>query len=135
MKLENQVCTLEQSDKLRKLGVVANSTHEWLCCMPDKTGEKWEYIVSYKEFPPSGLNTEYMGDAYTVAELGVMLPAGKYDTCGWSDGWRIYTEDGHDAIGDVTFSSEADARASVLIYLLENKHITAEEVNNRLQSA
>lgn len=135
MKLENQVCSMQQAKHLAELGVEQHqSLFAWTCVMPDPSGEQYSFEILYTDSPPQTLE-EFIASAFTVAELGVMLPAGKYDTCGWSDGWRIYTEDGHDAIGDVTFSSEADARASVLIHLLENKHITAEEVNNRLQSA
>lgn len=134
MKLENQVCTLEQAKRINTLIGKANTAFAFV----SENDKSYEIVLcsgyGWADFPCySGYKFNY--PAYTVAELGVMLPAGKYDTCGWSDGWRIYTEDGHDAIGDVTFSSEADARASVLIHLLENKHITAEEVNNRLQSA
>ncbi|MDR3473439.1 MAG: hypothetical protein P4M09_17410 [Devosia sp.] len=62
-------------------------------------------------------------NAYTVAELGEMLPlsceSGKNDACDWycatianNLGWKEET---------FTENTEADARAKMLIYLIENK--------------
>jgi hypothetical protein len=90
--------------------------------------------------------------AFTVAELGVMLPpeiahkynslssyyvmfgysdtdAGKMHYCGYEDNDLFMPEELLHTEGG---SSEADVRAKMLIWLLENNHTTAEEVNKRL---
>ena len=68
MKLEQQVCSLELSKRLRELGVKQESLFGWILrgVKPDE----------YKLWT-SGSIEEYLGDAtsaYTVAELGEMLP-------------------------------------------------------------
>ena len=85
--------------------------------------------------------SEYVADseqysAFTVAELGEMLPFELegahwiYDLESKKEGgqWVIgYLNSGGDALNDKGFFSadtEADARAKMLIYLLENKLIT-----------
>jgi hypothetical protein len=125
MKLEDQVCSLENAKKLAELGVTAESLFvhyeignnvalRCMCTIPS-------FILA---------------PAYTVAELGEMLPANKHDRHaeysktkkGWFVGW--YSDDygcgalTHDYSNEL--QSEADARALMLIWLIENKHIEGE---------
>lgn len=91
-----------------------------------------EYITDMDGTPRLyGMN---QGVAFTVAELGLMLPddtrSYRLENC-----WQIYYADGDSGMNlfipeDV--DTEAHARAGFLIYLLETNGITAEEVNKRL---
>src|SRR6187402_511734 len=74
MKTELQVCSLEQAKKLKELGVEQLvSLFEWTVYCPDPTGEKYYYVVMDNNHPDAGL-AEIIASAFTVAELGVMLP-------------------------------------------------------------
>jgi hypothetical protein len=129
MKLENQVVSLELAKRLKELGVKQESLFWWV-----------DYTDGYSE-PAWNLNSNHVGykahlSAYTVAELGEMLP-GDIGRDWWLDIWKsddfwyvAYTEEreggGHDFLSDFLASSptEADARAKMLIYLIENNLIT-----------
>ena len=125
MKLENQVCSLELAKQLKKLGVKQESMFYWLelydktivinhALMRDNSVEGQMYM-SYKTFKDK--HNSY--SAFTVAELGEMLliqftilkgvqisdPRGRYSRLVK----RLYI-----------FEDEANARAKMLIYLLEN---------------
>jgi hypothetical protein len=50
-----------------------------------------------------------------------------------NDGWRGFDLDGQDMCDSKPFNTEAEARASMLIYLLETETITPAEVNERLK--
>jgi len=127
MKLENQVCSLELAEKLKELGFGQDSLYKWT---PENRGETF-YICSSdclhgKDYP--------CYSAYTVAELGEMLPfyiredANKgisfsTETDGlkierFSNGWTIYYR--YRSISDKTL---AEAMAKMLIYLKENNLI------------
>lgn len=126
MKIENQVCTLEQRVKLFNYGITESIIHHY--SKPDGT-----YIECDKlQYPPK----QWVKiPAFTSTELGEMLPncfttmklTGEHDMP--NHRWRIYNEDDADAVGDVMFETEAQARAAALIHLLENNHITSEQVN------
>jgi hypothetical protein len=91
--------------------------------------------------------------AFTVAELGKMLPSGFYSTYNdhhgywhclfvevWDEddepnarpfaipGWKITAE-----VDDEEMQTEAQVRAALLVHLLESNLTTAEEINNRLK--
>jgi hypothetical protein len=135
MKLELQVCTLEQAQRLYDLGI-------------EQTGNAFNWIfdsgMKWKLFPDGYYNLEEEGievfAAYTVAELGVMLPYGYVtvidehingDRC--FTNWHYEGDDLEIATGAKdAFGTEAEARAALLIHLLETGKTTAEEVNNRL---
>lgn len=133
MKLENQVCTLEQAKRLFTL----LGLNESLLNYVSENDKSYEIVVcngySWSDFPAySGYKYKY--PAFTVAELGLVLPFGEYDTAQWDYGWRIYTDGGDGAMGDVYFNTEAEARAAMLIFLLENNIISPDEVNKRLNN-
>ena len=122
MKLESQVCSLELSKKLKELEV------------PHKSLWVWEFADGV----PSNLNAAAASGsnvyAYSVAELGEMLPT-NISLMDWlqiQKGAAGFTVDyGHQemdgsycAAKEISSASEADARAAMLIYLLENKLIT-----------
>jgi len=117
MKPEQQVCSLELSKKLKKLGVKQESLFWWEeVVMPRAT---FAELVSTKSEGTANMN-HY--PAYTVAELGEMLPKLTETTRGVMNDWRWRCEV-KDEKSYVTASgadTEADARAKMLIYLLEN---------------
>ena len=122
MQLEKQVTSLELSKRIKELGVKQESLFWW--------HRSWDNI-NKKENEPYILFNNYEilesdFSAFTVAELGELLNeiANRID-CGdtwyhlagqkkWTVGWG---GDMHEELSD----TEADARAKLLIYLLENK--------------
>lgn len=152
MTLEKQVCSLELAKKLKELGV----KHESLFYWKYSQGRGNDQVVPMERI----IESEYFNyyQAYTVAELGEMLPRyiadadqplsgvkGKqyhliieslgddYSSDNKIDGWRIRyggtkikidSEHKLNSAGIYYVSTEADARAKMLIYLLENKLIT-----------
>lgn len=143
MKLQDQVCSLELAKRLKELGVKQDSLFYWRT-----------FWNRYKEVEPEikDTNTVFsVGDegwyitrsAYTVAELGEMLPADyrgyesfngemtEYDTEGMAfktykikDKWICEAFEEDIDIEETEADTEADARAKMLIYLLDNKLIT-----------
>ena len=136
MELKKQVCSLELAKRLKELGVKQESAFAWTADMetPDTKWRLWS----------SGAIEEWVGPwraaAFTVAELGEMLPpyisigddslGEKVEvrtlTSDHSKGkWDVWYEgvDGNDERCDwyyQTDGNEADARAKMLVYLLEH---------------
>ena len=126
-----QVTPLEQSKRLKELGVKQESLFEW-AYYPSVRSQ----ILSYRGSMLTPLG-EPIAAAFTVAELGVMLPT--HDECYLSeydptktDGKSWYSICNTKIIYSDT---EASVRAVMLIYLLENNLITVEEVNSRLAAS
>lgn len=131
MKLENQVCSLELAKRLKEFGVKQESLFYWHYYM----GKESEASVCQS----FGMSSGVFNSAFTVAELGEMLPdtikpkgegiayfsVEKTDTK--SDQiWEVYYEYFTNEGGRIGFNAntEANARAKMLVYLLENKLIT-----------
>ena len=129
MELKEIVCDFEYAEKLKELGVYKNGLF-WFC--NDKRNitrngaSEWAYLSTY-----------------TVAELGEMLPYRKtinnqteYDLIVEKDSDRYlvsYTEIIVNEMCMVLQScedqKEANARAKLLIWLIENNHVKVEELN------
>jgi len=125
MKIEDQVCSLGLAKRLKKLGVKQRGLFFW------KTDAGDHYFVAH--------NSRYMDSngiieaaAFTVAELGELLPDSYKDIdgvwwyigfCKHVDGRQIITTHHLNGSHEIAMSArvEADARAKMLIYLLENK--------------
>lgn len=126
MKLEKQVCSIEPARRLRELGVPQESVYWHWATDVEEDGLTW-WTVSGKE-PRRGkrvreLSTteHYRGKiaAFTVAELGEMLPE-SFKTYRFKGEWFCH----HPT--NAVFrreNTEADVRANMLIYLLENRAI------------
>lgn len=119
MKLEVQVTNLELSKRLKELGVKQESSFYWHRSIPVDLND-WALV----RVNAGGVAMEYIS-AFTVAELGEMLPE-RYFTQKWDCKWSGYQEisEGKKALLPVCFESftsdtEADARARMLIYLIE----------------
>jgi hypothetical protein len=137
MKLEAQVCSLDLAKRLWGLGIFTNAAlFYWIedrRKQPRKNGS-WKARLVVKEEASRILSSSvFKYPAFTVAELGEMLPAyfthpeyGMINLCkwksenGWTAGYRGYDEEHLRRHGD----TEAGACAAMLIYLLENKLIT-----------
>jgi len=116
MKLKDQVCSLELSKKLKELRVKQESLFYW------RTYSTLGYEIIRRR---NVVGDEFDSDiaAFTVAELGEMLPWGtnfeKYKSKGKERFCVIEVESIKNmAIHDDT---EVDARAKMLIYLIENR--------------
>lgn len=120
MELSKQVTSLEISKRLKELGVLQNSLFRWT-----------KFSLSKKPkilFDPTGGfltfsgTLEYKYSAFTVSELGEMLPCWlRSSKSPYADEWRGYKTDNEVWITETT---EADVRGKMLIYLFENKLIT-----------
>ena len=115
--MENQVCSLDLARKLKELGVKQESLFYY-------QGQQKEFDKGFGYILELGKVLNWKGavflSAFTVAELGEMIyPIFFSGISKRSDGtWGIESE--HYEVR----TTEADARAKVLIYLIENKLIS-----------
>lgn len=151
MELSKQVCSLEQSKRLKELGVSCKTLFYWSDCSKPREPEIFE--LTYQSYTSKCGWKEEVNyyPAFTVAELGVMLPQnfedGSFITMRVNEEWidlnneREYMRGrwiihpiNDDSVSDniPDYTTEAEARAAMLIYLLENNLTTAQEVNERL---
>jgi len=135
--LEQQVCSLELSRRLKELGVRQESYFKWVGY------QLWDETQQSDYETTSTPSRDEWYAAFTVAELGEMLPkeinqyllqmAPPFHRAG--DRWVLWYEDadsddkmwlgnGPDKVCSVSAATEADARAKMLIYLVENKLVT-----------
>ncbi len=133
MKLEQQVVSLKLAKKLKSLGVKQESIFVWVEL--NNYGDNWDlHLMSYGDLSEVDVETRNSVSAFTVAELGEMLPAHI-----WSPDNSLLSEISYSKSDDngktvwitgsmsmeeiIISDTEADARAKMLIYLLENKLI------------
>jgi len=132
MKIEDQVCSLELAKRLKELGVKQESFCWWV--EPEYTNDKEPFVQA--EFPAGHTARTHIASAFTVAELGEMLPItihGDFDhlICDKAiQHWFVYyscdREGSPRPKGGLylqTESTEANARAKLIVYLLENKFL------------
>lgn len=148
MKLEDQVCSLELAKKLKDLNVRQESAFYWVEIIPGENPNTWPgHEKPTRRFElmnhfPFGLyeNGIYQGEekyysAFTVSELGEMLPPDTDSGKGHSGKFYCFTCDSED--GDTwhydrasemgkdfephceTDENEANARAAMLAHLIE----------------
>ena len=134
MKLEQQVVSLELAKRLKELGVKQESYWYWY----NGKGFELQPTLVHPSNP-----YKKVASAFSVAELGEMLPmhhnygapqSGKCnagdqycaDYVHWYNLWHKQAEYKRYRLPSNEFVSntEADARAKMLIYLIENKLIT-----------
>jgi hypothetical protein len=112
MKLEQQVCSLEFAKRLKELGVKQESYFWW--AMASVNGQPDYFLVNEKYALPTA------AAAFTVAELGKMMMS-EDTVSGYSHeriGW--FCESSQHMKFNITEDTEADARAKMLVYLIEN---------------
>jgi hypothetical protein len=144
MKLQDQFCTPEQARTLKELGIAQDNQFfflgdkgPWLgsAKVPDDSGEHLTKILSQRV------------SAFSCAELGQMLPQSivrnEQSFCltqyaqYWKEKPTLNIAYHHPILGEterqVGGSTEADARAAMLISLLTAKTVSAETVNALLK--
>jgi hypothetical protein len=141
MKLEDQVCSLDLAKRLKELGVKQESYFFWWATEIEIDGLTW-WELANKEPRKGKKIRELQGreptSAFTVAELGDMLPAKWGEIVHNENGamiwiekkvgdnmkpfWEIrYFGQGSECLCQEDDDIEANARAKMLIWLLENK--------------
>lgn len=107
MNLESQVCSLELAKRLKELGVKQESLFYWII---DAIGTRYDLQTGSNSF----------WSAFTVAELGEMLPYYHYSLVISLRFFDFYLD--HPTKGALIFkeTTEVNARAKMLIYLIEN---------------
>lgn len=128
MKLENQVTNKEISNRLKELGVKQESYFQWRD-IRDRNSDDPFLTESYN----FNHSTDIIASAFTVAELGEMLPTHMVISSTASSvvddkivDWICESNANlyYEKIQYQVANTEADARGKMLIYLLENKLIT-----------
>lgn len=113
MNLEQQVCSPELAKRLKELNVKQDSLFYWLELLTAP-------VIILEKGYTLGIECQY--SAFTVAELGAILPDGSYTYNRRNNDWICSCPKNID--GDDWFHSfdntEANARAKMLIYLIEN---------------
>lgn len=132
MELEDQVCSLDLSKKLKALGVKQESLFYW---SDNSYGDAILWAPSLNDTEPLAGDVS----AFTAAELGEMLPAVilKDDalwtlictkgTPNYCVKYQIGATNNEEFILRFHGETEADARAKVLIFLIENNLLTLKE--------
>lgn len=141
MELKQQCVSLELAKKLKELGVKQESLFYWKFSngMLEKVSNidiDTELVYGKQPQKPKTLGTWDTCSAFTVAELGEMLPTHInkekekfYLHCTGSKGlkeWYVFymsEEDYNPHLCSFLADTEVDARAKCLIYLLENNLI------------
>ena len=133
--LNQQLVSLELAQKMKEFGFKQESFFVWLHSKVDNKAT----ILENLNMDLDTENFKYFS-AYTVAELGEMLPDNikANSNSYWLKTAKtklstdqtyhvVYYEDNHPIDGEVisfTADTEADARGKMLIYLVENNLIT-----------
>ena len=120
MEIEKQVCSSELAKRLKELGEKQDSLWYWQWnCVACKYFLRTKNDVESSIYP-----YEHYYSAFTVAELGEMLPGGYYSQK-QRNSWGCADADNHLAVANIydcdNKYTEADARAKMRIYLIENK--------------
>jgi hypothetical protein len=147
MKIEHQVCTLEQAKKLKELGVSQNAFFSW-CGDENHYVEDKQWVFVSPTIPANNQEADHralvessrpFAAAFDVAELGVMLTIprrigkpGGYTVVFFGDNWIVVKDDKpHQKLA---FEFEAHARAELLIIFLQENIITVQDANQRLDA-
>ena len=137
MRLEQQVVSLKLAKKLKELGVRQESIwfHQGVSNNARPEPENWYYswriVTSRHNNSYENARTRYYA-AFTTSELGEMLPWDIVIARNIDKQWHItfqangMTEKEVHAI--TSQDNEADGRAKLLIYLIENGHVNAQDL-------
>jgi hypothetical protein len=139
MKLEKQVCTKGQSKKMRELGIVQKSVFYYhpnfkrpvIGTTMTRQGKHSSADVMVCNLKPFSIS------AFTDSEMGVMIKMiGLYSAVNSVlGGWAIHHINGYKEFefpqpGNMNnYDTEAEARADIIISLLERGVIKVEEIN------
>lgn len=153
MDIQKQVNSVEQGKRLQELGITVNGYFSWFGERGHKLLDMGSEGVAVKEWlyiaatvPVNNMDADHRNDigqqtplypAFTVAEISEMLPyenilywkmAGGSFTCSKD----VVIQNSTDCVKNVYAETLAECLAAMLIYLLENGHVTAAECNERL---
>lgn len=130
MKLEEQVCSLELAKKLKELGAKQESAF-YFETIVNEEGDRSVTNLRFGKFFDDAANNRHVSyiAAFTVAELGEMLPKDSvflhakpvHDIYLW-ESRQVMFPDGTIIMpqcGETLSRTEADSRAKMLIYLIE----------------
>jgi hypothetical protein len=133
MLIEDQVCSYEQAIKFKDLGVLQLSTWYWEKMREPSAGERLQ-VYFKPDQPVDNTTVETRFAAYGSAELGVFLQL--YSGIGHSfysapqGGWAHTCSVNDNPLPIMQwYDTETQARAGMLIYLIENSHINIQELN------
>lgn len=138
MTLEQQVTSLELSKRLKELGVDQESLFVWIQRKPESASEEPSWYIKQEGNWPAGMKLFDSVSAFTVAEVGERLPQiitfknvvyQLFVSLGLDKQWFVVYTNVQDYEENAPFPikichNEADTRAKMLCYLLENKLIT-----------
>lgn len=123
MKLEDQVCNLELSRRLKELGVKQDAFYSWYEATDRDDDERLNRTD--ENCPTCNLPKQPFEEkiaAFTVAELGEMLGDWQFGVRNYGATCTLWAQEpGQEnrGIPMMTETTEADARAKMLIYLIE----------------
>lgn len=164
MRIENQLCIISQAKRLKELGIKQDGFFSLLYnplsgeyeISSLKVGaleilaESYPKSTEWKERVAKGIYS-----TFSVAELGIMLPDVDHNEFVWASfpdaginekgldidppAFSVFKGPSvrhleEEPFDNKVYPTEAQARAAFLIYCIENKKITAEEVNKRISS-
>lgn len=140
MKLEELVTSLETSKKINEAGVEIDTPFCWASFTPIDDDEIWglEHVLTMN-IPDSDPRYTRKYRAYTFQQIWDVLPEWFGDRMDFYfvmprllDGYMgIYDIGGQGAYEDIEFKGDnlSDTAAQALLWCLENKYITLEEIN------
>jgi hypothetical protein len=133
MKLKHQFNNLDNGKTLKELGIKLDSQFFYNPVHPDGTGG---YKIDFQKLA-SNLGYKYCYPCFTVAELFAMLPEGTMCCRRADNDWMAVCKlrDEKNTTLITHGQTQAEALAWLLINLLHDKHIIAEDCNNRLVKA
>jgi hypothetical protein len=136
MKIQDQVCTLEQANRLKELGVLQKSLFYHHPAFDKPVFGETVVTETGKQYKKVQVCNDKKGAAaaFTVAELGLLLGRSPYAVYLKLDNIEFWHAD-YEHIPFGAFSTEVEAKAAILIHQLENKLIAAAEVNERFKAA
>lgn len=120
MRLENQVVSLELSKRLKELGVKQESL--WYWGVHEVLGKSIGLNMNWGDYHAT-TNAVITYSAFTVAELGEILPDGVYLFQKEYGGKSFFIRE-FDGKGVWGGDTEANARAKILIHLIEKGIVT-----------
>jgi hypothetical protein len=131
--LEKQVCNLALAKRLKELGVKQESLFYWVKEVATK-GENYHAVYLYGVSDTKRRFINIQCSAFTVAELGEMLLQinwQHYEPYLNKEGWQWFfqvkwgrSNAWHKKYHGEPANTEADARAKMLIYLVEQNRVT-----------
>ena len=154
MKLQNQVCTLQQAKRLKELGVCQDSLFSWCGDEEQRLMDNgkdglavgnWVFVDSTIPWNNQELDQRQLvpsskpfAAAFTVAELGIMLPDA-YESISAKElsgtVWYGIDENGRFYPCEKQYQTEAECRADMIIHLIESGQLTINELSESLTNS